>query len=409
MASLVESVYPNNTDFGREVFYFNGRHLQKLTKLKNNMISNIDVKEISALYETPIVQQTSFWSAVKNKLGISTLAVDYKANSSSIYTKNTRNSKIASDVLIVIHQINRDQCIAYVPYGPELEPDEELQGKFLEELSESIRPFLPRNCILIRYDLCWKSHWTDENNFDSNGNWLGEPGVKSQEIMFNFNTVNWNLRKSSFNILPANTIFLNLNEGAENLLKRMKPKTRYNIGLSKRNGVQVRTAGMESIYVWYKLYKETALRNGIVLNDIKYFEAIFAAASEKSGSHTNAKLLIAELDRTPLAAMFLILSDYRGSYLYGASSNSKRNLMATYALQWEAINIAISEGCTQYDMFGVAPNPDPSHPLFGLYKFKIGFGGNIYRSLGCWDYPLRENDYFVLRTFETTTQGYHIN
>lgn len=373
------------------------------------MISNIEVKEISALYETPIVQQTAFWSAVKNKLGVSTLAVDYKANSSSLFSNETRNQFIASDVLIVLQQINRDQCIAYVPYGPELEPDEELQGKFLEELSESIRPFLPDSCILIRYDLCWKSHWTSEDDFDSDGNWLGEPGVKSQEMMFNFNTFNWNLHKASFNILPSNTLFLNLEHGAENLLERMKPKTRYNIGLSQRKGVQVRMAGMESIRVWYNLYQETARRNGIVLNDIKYFEAILSAAAEQSGSMTDVKLLVAELDNKPLAAMFLILSDNRGSYLYGASSGSNRNLMATYALQWEAINISMREGCTQYDMFGISPNPDPSHPLYGLYKFKTGFGGNIFRSLGCWDYPLKERDYFVFRSFESTTQGYHFN
>lgn len=373
------------------------------------MISNIDVKEISELYETPIVQQTAFWSVVKNKLGMTTLAVDFKANSASIFNNKTKNSLLASDILIVILQINREQSIAYVPYGPELEPDEELQGKFLEELSESIRPFLPDNCILIRYDLCWKSHWTSEDDFDSNGNWLGEPSVKSQEIMFNFNTINWNLRKASFNILPANTIFLNLEDGKENLLERMKPKTRYNIGLSQRKGVQVRTAGMESINVWYELYKETALRNGIVLNEMKYFEAILSAASEDSGSQTGVKLLIAELDKKPLAAMFLILSDKRGSYLYGASSNSNRNLMAAYALQWEAINKSINEGCTQYDMFGISPNPDPSHPLYGLYKFKIGFGGSIFRGLGCWDYPLCGNEYFVFRSIESTTRGFHIN
>ena len=373
------------------------------------MISNIDVKEISELYETPIVQQTAFWSAVKNKLGVSTLAIDYKANSASLFRNITRNNLIPSDVLIVIQQINRDQCIAYVPYGPELEPDHELQGKFLEELSESLRPFLPKNCILIRYDLCWKSHWTDEDDFDRNGNWLSEPGVKSQEMMFNFNTFNWNLRKASFNILPANTIFLNLKNGAENLMERMKPKTRYNIGLSQRKGVLVRTGGMESIDVWYKLYKETAQRNAIVINEMKYFEAILSAASENSASQTGVKLLVAELENKPLAAMFLILSNNRGLYLYGASSDTSRNLMATYALQWEAINISIREGCTQYDMFGISPNPDPSHPLYGLYKFKTGFGGSIIRSLGCWDYPLRENDYFIFRSFESTTRGFHIN
>ena len=64
--------------------------------------------------------------------------------------------------------------------------------------------------------------------------------------------------------------------------------------------------------------------------------------------------------------------------------------MPTYALQWEAIRRAKAAGCLEYDMFGVAPQPDPTHPMYGLWKFKHGFGGEIFHQLGCWDYPLLE-------------------
>ena len=67
--------------------------------------------------------------------------------------------------------------------------------------------------------------------------------------------------------------------------------------------------------------------------------------------------------------MFLVLSAHRATYLYGASSSSMRNLMPTYALQWKAMLIAKKCDCTEYDMFGVSPNPDPSHPMYGLYRF----------------------------------------
>ncbi len=62
--------------------------------------------------------------------------------------------------------------------------------------------------------------------------------------------------------------------------------------------------------------------------------------------------------------------------------------MPTYALQWEAIKIAKEYGCTEYDMFGVSPGPDHSHPMYGLYQFKTGFGGELFHHLGCWDYLL---------------------
>ena len=119
-------------------------------------------------------------------------------------------------------------------------------------------------------------------------------------------------------------------------------------------------------------------------------------------------LLVAEWDGIPLAAMFLIISGTRGSYLYGASSSEHRNLMATYALQWEAIRISKEKGCTEYDMFGISPGPDPSHPLYGLYKFKTGFGGKLYHSLGCWDYPLISDKYNEFRSSELLSRGFHL-
>jgi lipid II:glycine glycyltransferase (peptidoglycan interpeptide bridge formation enzyme) len=83
--------------------------------------------------------------------------------------------------------------------------------------------------------------------------------------------------------------------------------------------------------------------------------------------------------------------------------------MATYALQWEAICRSKAAGCTEYDMFGISPDPNPDHPLYGLYMFKSGFGGEIYHSLGCWDYPLDEEMYTLFRASELNSQGYHLS
>jgi lipid II:glycine glycyltransferase (peptidoglycan interpeptide bridge formation enzyme) len=82
--------------------------------------------------------------------------------------------------------------------------------------------------------------------------------------------------------------------------------------------------------------------------------------------------------------------------------------MATYALQWEAIRTLKDAGCTEYDMFGVSPSPDPSHPMYGLYRFKSGFGGRLFHRMGCWDYPLDEDAYKVFSSGEMKAQGYHV-
>ena len=375
------------------------------------MLTYIQNKEIEQLYTTPIVQQTAFWSVVKKKLGATTLAINFNSRKSDLYNiPQSEDDVIVSDVLVIVRYIDQNHSIAYVPYGPELQPDDEFQGLFLEELSECIRSFLPKNCIMIRYDLCWESYWAKEQNyFDPDGNWIGEPQISTQEMRFNFNTVNWNFKKTSSNILPSNTIYVDLNKDIDEILATMKPKTRYNIGLAERRGIVVKSSGIENIDIWYKLYQETAQRNHILTNDIKYFRAVLSAKTNDMRSPAEVKLLIAEYNNQPLAAMFLIITGNRGTYLYGASSSENRNLMATYALQWEAIKISKASGCTEYDMFGVSPNPDPNHPLYGLYRFKTGFGGEIYHSLGCWDYPLDVEKHRHLIALELLKQGYHLN
>jgi len=142
---------------------------------------------------------------------------------------------------------------------------------------------------------------------------------------------------------------------------------------------------------------------------MEHFRAVLDSTAENSMSPAEVLLLIAEHERQPLAAMFLVITGSRGTYLYGASSSNKRNLMATYALQWRAITLAKERGCTEYDMFGIAPNPDPEHPMYGLYRFKTGFGGEIYHGLGCWDYPLDNEVYSYFTAREMMSQGYHIN
>jgi lipid II:glycine glycyltransferase (peptidoglycan interpeptide bridge formation enzyme) len=131
--------------------------------------------------------------------------------------------------------------------------------------------------------------------------------------------------------------------------------------------------------------------------------------ADRTGSPAEVELLIAEFDSQSLAAMFLVYSGQRATYLYGASSALKRDYMATYALQWEAIIRARKKGCTEYDMFGTAPYRDPSHPLYGLYRFKTGFGGYMFHRMGCWDYPFCEQDYEQFISLEMKSKGYHLN
>jgi lipid II:glycine glycyltransferase (peptidoglycan interpeptide bridge formation enzyme) len=81
-------------------------------------------------------------------------------------------------------------------------------------------------------------------------------------------------------------------------------------------------------------------------------------------------------------------------YFYGASSNRERNRMAPYLAQWEAIRWALDRGAQTYDLWGV-PDADEAEleagfeqrrdGLWGVYRFKRGWGGRLARTVGAWD------------------------
>lgn len=372
----------------------------------------IESKHIDSIESTSVLQQTSFWAKVKQKQGFQPKAFDIRVKSDDLALKRNTDKEIChatDDVLVLLYHLNSRQQLAYIPYGPVLEPEQELQGRYLEEMSETIRTCLPANTILIRYDLRWESHWSDdESRYDEENRWTGPPDSEIQELRINFNTSKQRLRKTVTDNLPSNTMFLDLKEDCETLLKKMKPKTRYNIRLSQRKGVNVREITENELDKWYELYRQTALRNGIQLHDITYFKKVLSAGHCHSKSPAKVCLLIAEYDDVPLAGMFLVISGKRATYLYGASSDRYRNMMATYSLQWDAIKRSKSFGCKEYDMFGVSQTIRKSHPLYGLYRFKTGFGGNLFHRMGCWDYPLIEDEYEIFRCSEIGSQGYHL-
>jgi len=366
-------------------------------------------KGIKNVNRTSVLQQTAFWSKVKRKVGIGSKAFDIKIKASDLHTASSPPDYVVDDVVILFQDIGNAHKIGYVPYGPTIKPSEENQGLFLEELSESLRPYLPPGCLLLRYDLLWESLWAkDDSFFDDSGNWRGPPARVHQETRLNFNTRNWNLKKANTNILPSDTIFIDLKKDENTLLKEMKPKTRYNVRLSARKGVRVREAGFDDLALWYELYKETCARNRIYLQGIDYFKTVLETEARECRSPAKVELLIAEVGSVPLAAMFLVYSHKRATYLYGASASAHRQYMAPHALQWEAIKRAKKRGCAEYDMFGVAPYPDRAHPLYGLYRFKRGFGGRLFHRMGCWDYPLDSGNYELYRSAEMQGEGFHL-
>jgi lipid II:glycine glycyltransferase (peptidoglycan interpeptide bridge formation enzyme) len=188
-------------------------------------------------------------------------------------------------------------------------------------------------------------------------------------------------------VQPPDTVLLDLNDSPEAILARMKSKWRYNIRLAERSGVVVRRGSGADVGAFYDLYRTTAARDKIALHRQGYYENLLALPGTFPGA-PDVGLYLAEHDGDTLAAIVTIFTATEGTYLYGASSNEKRNLMPAYLLQWQAIQDARAQGCLRYDLYGIPPTADPHHPMHGLYLFKTGFGGIPAHRVGSLDLPL---------------------
>jgi peptidoglycan pentaglycine glycine transferase (the first glycine) len=168
----------------------------------------------------------------------------------------------------------------------------------------------------------------------------------------------------------------------------MKPKTRYNIRLAARHGVTV--SASEDLTAFEHLMNTTGARDAFAVHSGTYYQKAFAAYSP----HRTVELLLAAFEGEPLAGLMAFAQESRAWYLYGASSDLHREVMAPYLLQWEAIRWARSQGCTEYDLWGIPDSDEETlekhfstrqDGLWGVYRFKRGFGGQIWRSVGAWD------------------------
>jgi lipid II:glycine glycyltransferase (peptidoglycan interpeptide bridge formation enzyme) len=189
-------------------------------------------------------------------------------------------------------------------------------------------------------------------------------------------------RPSAEQIQFRNTVLIDLTCGEEQLLAQMKPKTRYNVRLAERRGVRVLPGQEKDLCSFYNLYSDTSQRDGFLIRPFAYYQDVWRTFMACEQAH----LLLADLDGHPIAGLLLFVFGPTAWYMYGASSDAHRNLMPSYVLQWEAIRLAQQLGCARYDMWGAPDRFDASDRMWGVYRFKVGFGGHTVRGMGAYDF-----------------------
>jgi len=291
--------------------------------------------------------------------------------------------------------------ILYIPKGPLLLDwdDTALRHRVLHELIAIARQ---RNAIFIKIDPDVQlgiapAQFTDQYLETQPGNTI----IKDLQ---NFGWI-----YSNEQVQFRNTIQLDLSRSEEELLRDMKQKTRYNIRLAQKKDVIVRIASHEDIPLLYKMYAETARRDQFIIREEKYYQNIWEMLfpttvscsvdrqnmnSENNGYTQHfydpiAVAYIAEVEEEPIAAVIYYYFADKAWYFFGMSRDSHREKMPNHLLQWIAIRNAKKNGIKIMDFWGAPEISNEQDPLWGVLRFKAGFGGSYIRHIGAWDYPVR--------------------
>lgn len=207
---------------------------------------------------------------------------------------------------------------------------------------------------------------------------------------------------SKHNIQPPRTILIDISGTEDEILARMKQKTRYNIRLAEKKGVTVRA--WDDLSAFHQMMLVTGGRDGFGVHSQEYYKRAYELMHSKG----MCEILLAQYEGKPLAALFVARNGNRAYYLYGASTDEERNRMPTYLLQWEAMKWAKARGCAQYDLWGVPDEQETSleanfetrhDGLWGVYRFKRGFGGQLKRAVQAMDRVYNPLLYWVYLKF----------
>jgi peptidoglycan pentaglycine glycine transferase (the first glycine) len=349
--------------------------------------------------------QTYEWGQVKAKYGWSPLyAVWDREGRWKVESDPNRLSTFQSPVaaaMILKRQILRNGfaarlSILYLPKGPLLDwTNESLRNRVLNDLQSLAKK---QGAIFLKMDpdvvLGTGVPSSASEVVDHSG----------RAILSELERRGW--RYSSNQIQFKNTVLIGLNPSEEELLARMKQKTRYNIRLAEKKGVALRIGKPGDFAMLYKMYAETSIRDGFVIRDEGYYKIVwqtFMARDQSPVSNLQSPItnyretslwdqlpstepLIAEVGGEPIAAIFVFYFAGRSYYVYGMSRDLHREKMPAYLLQWEAIKRAKARGCKVYDLWGAPDVFDESDSMWGVYRFKEGLGGEVVRTLGAWDF-----------------------
>ena len=266
--------------------------------------------------------------------------------------------------------------LAYMPKGPVFSNQSSvISDQFWAEVDEVCRA---RRAIFLKVEPdAWETMECDDRSRRIAKS--GPAGVLREDFAFH---------ASPHNIQPPRTIIVSLKGSEEEILAQMKQKCRYNVRLSEKKGVTVRA--WDDIPGFHEMLLVTGERDVFGVHSLAYYRRAYDLFHQAG----MVEMLVAEYEGKPLAALMVFARGKRAWYMYGASTDEERNRMPTYLLQWEAMRWAKARGCEEYDLWGVPDGDEEtletqftarSDGLWGVYRFKRGFGGEVRRAAQALD------------------------
>jgi len=184
--------------------------------------------------------------------------------------------------------------------------------------------------------------------------------------------------KKTLDLQPRQTLILDLVFSEEELLKGFHQKTRYNINLAAKKGLEIKEGSVADFSEFWRLMTMTGARDDFRLHSAEHYRNLL------SGSKDFIKLFFASYNGKNIAAGLFCFWGGKVTYLHGASDNEFRSVMAPYLLQWSVIKRAKKESYKYYDFYGISAKKWP-----GVTRFKLGFGGRIENYPGTYDVIFR--------------------
>lgn len=203
---------------------------------------------------------------------------------------------------------------------------------------------------------------------------------------------------------PLDTQILDLHQDETGLLAAMHEKTRYNIRLAEKRGVEVHVATGSGVAAaleqFILLNKQTAARDKFTSHASTYYRRLH----EHLGDDV-LRVYVAIFETQPIAANIVVHFGDTATYVHGASSNAQRNVMAPHLLQWRQILDAKQTWKSWYDFYGIQ-TPQRSRASkhgaswAGITRFKLGFGGQTISYLDAYELPIRKGWYRLVKVLQ---------